>query len=262
MIFLKLGGSLLTEKSLPKTPRLNVIARVAKEIAQALEAQPEINMIIGHGSGSFGHPVAEQYATHLGATSAKDWKGFVEVWWTARLLNHLVMDALLSEGLPCISFPPSTMAMADNGKIIEFITEPLELTLESGLIPVVYGDVSFDRSRGSSILSTEKIFDHLAILFKPERLLLAGKDPGVYTNFPQTEETFPILDDDMLSNIRILGSEAPDVTGGMLSKVEQAMSLARAFPSLEVRIFSAEEPGTLRGALLGETPGTLLSPSS
>ena len=55
--FLKLGGSLITDKSRPQTARLDVLERLASEIAQAYHKHPDLSLVIGHGSGSFGHGI-------------------------------------------------------------------------------------------------------------------------------------------------------------------------------------------------------------
>ena len=49
-----------------------------------------------------------------------------------------------------------------------------------------------------------------------------------------------------------------DVTGGMLSKVTEMLSLTQQIPALEVLIFSGEQPGNLVAALRGENSGTRL----
>ena len=59
--FLKLGGSLITDKSQPYTARLEVIDRLAQEILQARQENPGLLLLLGHGSGSFGHTPAHQY---------------------------------------------------------------------------------------------------------------------------------------------------------------------------------------------------------
>ena len=69
MIFLKLGGSLITDKARPETPRLDVLRRLVNEIAEARQAAPTLRLLIGHGSGSFGHAAAARHATHLGASN-------------------------------------------------------------------------------------------------------------------------------------------------------------------------------------------------
>jgi isopentenyl phosphate kinase len=53
-------------------------------------------------------------------------------------------------------------------------------------------------------------------------------------------------------------SAATDVTGGMASKVQQSLELVQAVPGLEVLIFSGEEPGLVREALLGRRVGTII----
>ena len=259
MILLKLGGSLITDKQRPETPRPQVISRLAMEIAQAKQEQPELKLVVGHGSGSFGHTAAARYGTHLGVSSAADWLGFAEVWAAAQRLNRLVIDALIEVGFPAVSFPPSASATSDDGIMVEMAIEPIIRALENDLLPVVYGDVAFDRTRGAAILSTEKVFAYITEYLQPERVLLAGLDPGVYADYPQSEEILPVVTEYDLLQITLEGAAAPDVTGGMVNKVQEAMALARTMPDLEVRIFSGEEPGTLTSALLGDAPGTRIA---
>lgn len=259
MILLKLGGSLITDKHRPETSRPHVITRLAREIAQARQEQPKIKLLVGHGSGSFGHPAAARHGTHLGASSVADWLGFAEVWAAAQRLNRLVIDALIEAGLPAIAFPPSASVTSDDGIILDMAIEPIKRALDTGLLPVVFGDVAFDCTHGSTILSTEKIFTYLAEYLRPDRVLIAGFDPGVYANYPHSDEILPIVTEHDLLEIPLEGAVAPDVTGGMGNKVQEAMALARTLPDLEVRIFSGEEPGTLISTLLGGTPGTLIT---
>ena len=63
LVFLKLGGSLITDKRLPETPRLDVIRQVAATIAACLHREPALRLLIGHGSGSFGHVYGRRYGT-------------------------------------------------------------------------------------------------------------------------------------------------------------------------------------------------------
>lgn len=259
MILLKLGGSLITDKHRPETSRPHVLSRLAQEIAQARQEQPELPLVVGHGSGSFGHTAAARHGTHLGASSAADWLGFAEVWAAAQRLNRLVIDALIEVGLPAIAFPPSASVTSDDGIMLDMAIEPIIEALENGLLPVVYGDVAFDCTRGATILSTEKVFAYLAEHLRPHRVLLAGLDPGVYANYPQSDEILSVVTEQDLLQITLEGAVAPDVTGGMVNKVQEAMALARTLPDLEVRIFSGEEPGTLTSALLGSSPGTLIA---
>jgi len=262
MIFLKLGGSLITKKEQPQTPREEVISRLAREIVEARQDHPGLRLLIGHGSGSFGHLLAHQYQTHLGASSEQDWIGFAKVWAAANRLNRLVVDALLEEDLPVISMPPSASAESQRGKIQKLAVESISSALDAGLIPIVQGDVAFDQAQGSSILSTEEVFLFLATYLKPSLILLAGIEPGVYKNYPSTEEIIPMINDKNIDEYRIAPATATDVTGGMEAKVQQALSICRRIKGLQVRIFSGEEEGQVRKALSGAQVGTLIQTKS
>jgi isopentenyl phosphate kinase len=260
VIFLKLGGSLITEKAKAESARLDVLSRLAEEIAEAMRASPDTRLLIGHGSGSFGHPAAALYGTHRGAAGREEWRGFAEVWAAAGRLNRLVVDALAEEGLPVIAFPPSASTVCKAGEILEMSVEPIKRALASQLLPIVAGDVAFDRDWGATIVSTEKVFAFLARHLAPHRVLLAGIEPGVYANFPAATRVLPSLRNSDLGRIALGGSEATDVTGGMAGKVREALALAASIADLEVRIFSGADPGALRLAILGDEPGTLIVP--
>ena len=56
VILLKLGGSLLTEKNKPLSIRKKVVKHTIQQIIEANE-----KVILIHGGGSFGHPIAKEY---------------------------------------------------------------------------------------------------------------------------------------------------------------------------------------------------------
>ena len=260
LVFLKLGGSLITVKDQPHTPRLDVVERLAQEIAEARALNQNLQILLGHGSGSFGHVAASKYKTRLGVKSVDEWKGFVEVWRQAAELNHLVMTALEKAKLPVIAFPPSAMVFARECKVDTWNLDIPLAALEKGLLPVIYGDVIFDKVLGGTILSTEDLFTYLARRMRPSQLLFAGSQPGVWADFPDntsllreiTPASFPQIE------ARLKGSNATDVTGGMADKVRQMIALVEELPGVRAMIFSGETPGYLRGSLLGEELGTVI----
>ncbi len=260
LYFLKLGGSLITDKSQPHTVQPDVLKRAAQEIADALRLRQDLRLVIGHGSGSFGHVPAERYGTRDGVTSAAGWWGFVEVFREARALNQLVLEALLDAGLPVIAFPPSAAIIAAGGQIQSWDLRPFQAALVTGLIPLVQGDVIFDTSLGGTILSTEEIFSYLATELKPQRILLAGIEAGVWQDYPARQQIAAEITPATLDrqNSTLGGASAIDVTGGMRKKVEIMLSLVRQMPELEALIFSGAEAGLIYQALLGDRPGTTI----
>jgi len=264
LFLLKLGGSLITDKNKPRTPRLEVIARLAEEIASACAQNPDLQLVVGNGAGSFGHVPAKRYGTRQGVHTPQEWRGFSEVWRDAATLNRLVTDALHAAGLPAIAFPPSACVTARDGQVASWDLSPMRRALEAGLLPVIQGDVIFDTVRGGTILSTEDLFEHLARELRPQRILLAGIEQGVWADYPACTQLVAEITPANLPEIApaLGGSNATDVTGGMASKVMQSLTLAQEIPSLEVLIFSGIQGELVKKALLGARVGTVVRADS
>jgi len=258
--FLKLGGSLITDKSHARTLRETALQRLAGEIMSVFNLEPQIQLVIGNGAGSFGHGTAKKYGTRQGVTTPQEWRGFVEVWREAATLNQHVVGALQEAGLPALAIHPSSSVTANDGQVASWDIAPLRSALAAGLIPVIHGDVIFDAFRGGTILSTEDLFGYLANQLKPRRVLLAGLEAGVWRDYPECSRMFTDITPANLAEVEpaLSGSTADDVTGGMMSKVQQSLALASQVRGLEVLIFSGEEPGNVARALSGEYIGTVL----
>ena len=261
IVLLKLGGSLITDKDTPYTPRLDKLKELALEIKTVLESNPNLLLILGHGSGSFGHVAAKKHGTRDGVQTPEQWMGFAEVRFQAAELNRFVMESLFNAGVPAISFPPSSSMVSDDRKVIHHNIVAIRKALGVHLLPVVYGDVAFDEKRGGTILSTEDVFTFLVDQFSPSRILLAGIEAGVWEDFPARTKLVKQIQLSDYEKMRagIGGSASTDVTGGMKAKVEEMLALIQKTNGLTAQIFSAEERGFLERALRGENVGTLLT---
>ncbi len=261
LILLKLGGSVITDKTRPFTARMDVMARLAAEIKNALDEQGDnLQLIIGHGAGSFGHETAAKYQTHQGVIGPNSWFGFAEVADTAAELNYIVMKMLRQAGIAAIKFQPSASSRTRDRQLIYFESFPIREVLKHGLVPVVHGDVSLDTSQGMSIVSTEKLFDNLARELNPARIIMCGHVDGVYDKDPLANPDARLIDTINLDNwaaVKVLlgGSHGVDVTGGMLAKVRQMYHLTLARPPMQAIVMSAEEPGRLEAVLKGQMAG-------
>jgi isopentenyl phosphate kinase len=271
LVLLKLGGSVITDKSQPFAAREDTIRRLGREIREALEDQPDLRLVLGHGSGSFGHVVAQKYRTHEGVVDTDEahrqesWRGFAETAAAAARLNRLVTELLLEENVPVVSYQPSASARCRRGELMYFDTHPMKQALEAGLVPLVYGDVAVDAVQGFAIISTEQIFDNIARELQPTRIILAGIVDGVYDGDPLTNSEAMRYEEITRDNwgeveITLGGSHATDVTGGMFSKVRDMYHLALAQPPLQVHIVSGEISGHVNSALSGSDGdiGTLI----
>ena len=259
MIFLKLGGSLITDKTGVERVHHEVLARLAAEIAEARAVQPDLQILLGHGSGSFGHVAAAKYGTRAGVQTADQWHGFAEVSSAASRLSKIVTDALLTAGVPAVSFQPSASAVCENGRITQIATAPIHHALTHNLVPVIHGDVAFDTKCGGTIMSTEEIMMALAVELRPSWLLLAGITDGVYDS---QQQIIPTITQANFAQIQsaLGGSHGTDVTGGMASKVQTMLGLVTSHQHLSIRIFSGLQKGLLKSLLLepNHSSGTLI----
>jgi isopentenyl phosphate kinase len=258
---LKLGGSLLTDKTAVEAARPEVLARLAAEIAAGAPALGA-TLVVAHGSGSFGHVAARRYGIAGGLRGAGQLPGVSLTQERAAALHWQVTAALGAAGLHPFSLAPSSSVVAAGGRPLAVALEPLLLALARGLLPVLYGDVVLDREQGVAICSTERLFELLARELtahgvRVRRVLWLGETDGVYD---AAGRTMPRLDAALLADLQagrgpIGGAAGTDVTGGMLHRVETALALAACgIPSL---IANGTTPGLLARALRGEpVPGT------
>jgi isopentenyl phosphate kinase len=259
-VFLKLGGSLITDKDQPYTARRDMIARIAAEIAASREANPDLQILLGHGSGSFGHYAAKDLGTRDHVDSPQEWLGFQKVWSAAHALNQIVLEEMAKVDLPVISLPPSAAVSARGREPRQWSTYPIQSALEHNLIPVIFGDVIFDEELGGIIYSTEDLFLPLLPMLQPQMVLLAGKEPGVWADYPHNTRIIPLITPASYSDTSdaIRSSASIDVTGGMAAKVQLMLQTVQAYPDTTVYIFSGEEKGSISSALQGKNQGTTI----
>ena len=201
-------------------------------LAQSARTLP---ILLGHGSGSFGHTAASKYGTRQGVRTADEWIGFAEVWKDARSLNQIVLETLQENGLPVIAFPPSAAVTACDGHVLRWDIYPIQAALSAGLIPLVNGDTIFDEATWRNDPFDRRPVHLPGQELHPRRILLAGIEEGVWADFPActelidriTPENFPAL------QAKISGSASVDVTGGMLEKVESMMDIVEKDPEFE-----------------------------
>lgn len=250
LIFLKLGGSLITKKK-PYTADFRKIRAIIKEIHD-LRQKIKFKLIIGTGQGSFAHLPAKKYQTSKGYINKYSKKGHSVVQNDASLINRIVVKELIKVGENAISVQPSAASMGDGGKVKFFYLEPIKTYLKNNLVPVIYGDVVADLKKGCTIFSTEKIFNYLARKLKPEKIILMTRVGGVY-DFKK--RIIPEINKKNFHGIKkfLKKAEKIDVTGGMLHKVMEAIEMTKN--CIEINIIGGGK-GNLEKCLKRESVGT------
>lgn len=269
LMVVKLGGSLITDKRRPRTARREVIVRLAEEIAAARPAMSAA-LLVGHGSGSFGHVAAADAGLGKGPFSdpgrpapERRRAGLSATQQQAAELHRRVVAALAAAGAAPFSWAPSTALVARAGRPVAGSVGTLVEALGLGMVPVVYGDVVTDRVWGASIASTEAVVRYLIGRLKQRgmavrRVVWAGETAGIYDTLGRT---VPEVGPENLRQVRraVGASAGTDVTGGMRLRLDTAVALARR--GVESWIIDGTVPGLLKMALTAEemaeeVPGT------
>ena len=255
---LKLGGSVITEKDRPMTADPNVIERLAKEIADA----DVDSLIIVHGGGSFGHPLAREYNIKEGYKDQSQIEGFSKTHQAMLELNKLVMDALIRHNIAAFSVSPSSCVVTKAGRIQIFYDSSVTKLLGTGFVPVLFGDAVLDNSLGFTILSGDQLVATLATNLGADRIILGVDVDGLHTADPKSVAAAQLISRITLRELKALlhsigETSAVDVTGGMLGKVSELVPAVEA--GVRAYIVNAAKEGNIYKVLKGENVvGTLI----
>jgi isopentenyl phosphate kinase len=255
---LKIGGSVITDKSEELKPRMQDIDRLAEEIKNANVK----SLVIVHGGGSFGHPLAQKYAIGSGFKEGDQRIGFAETHHVMTVLNGLFMDALVWHGIPAVSVTPSSSIITINGRIQSFEENALRALVRMGFLPVIYGDAVLDAELGFTILSGDQLVTHLATKFNAERIIIGVDVDGLYNSDPKAVKTAKMYKHLTLADLKALQSQlckpaSCDVTGGMLGKITELLPAIEL--GIPVMVVNATRPNYIYKALKGENlEGTLI----
>ena len=214
MILIKLGGSIITNKEKPLSPRKKTIGNISKSLKKISEP-----VIIVHGGGSYGHYWSVKYDMH---TKEKKYnpRGVAIVKNSMIELNKIILDSLLQNKLNPYCLPPTDF-ISGNKPIIKKIKE-IEKIANAGLIPVTYGDALWYGQNKTFILSGDKIMTYLAEILKPRLCIFALNEDGLYSDL-KSKKLIHELQGERPS---ILENQM-DVTGGMTRKVEEATKISK-----------------------------------
>ncbi len=251
LILIKLGGSVITDKGKQYTARGEAIVYLAKEIKSALKVT-KARVIIGHGAGSFAHIPASIYKTKEGLINKNSLYGMCVTEEAARWLNGIVVKKFISSKLPVFPFSPASFLISDTKVYSTSYLDAVKNALKFGVIPVVYGDVIMDRKIGCTIFSTEKVLSLLANSLRKDykvRMIYVTDVDGVYDD---RGKIISVIKNNNFKKLRssIIGAKGVDVTGGMLHKVEESLSLAKK-TGIKTQIVNGNKRGLLKKAILG-----------
>lgn len=249
-IIIKLGGSVITDKSARNAPKLEKISEIADAIS-SLGGK----LILIHGAGSFAHPIVLEHRLQEGLSSKDQLKGFVEVKYSLLELQRILIGAFQSRGVPVAPIMPSSCIVASDGRISAFNLAPIRRFIELGLIPLLHGDLVPDRRRGLSVISGDRLALYLAERMGARMVIFGCDVDGLFDADPRIDPNARLIPLVAPPNygeaLRAAGgSGGLDVTGGMRRKVLESIRLARK--GIEVVILNLNRPWDLGKAIRGE----------
>lgn len=214
MILIKLGGSIITNKEKPLSPRIKTIDSIVKQIKKISEP-----CVIVHGGGSFGHYWSVKYDMHT-KPDRYDSRGVAIVKNSMVELNKIILDCFAKNKMNPYCLPPTDFM--SGSKPIQSKVKEIKKIAESNFIPVTFGDALWHGQKKSYILSGDKIMSILAKVLRPRLSIFVLNVDGLYSDL-KTKRLIYDMKDDQVS----IQDIPMDVTGGMTRKVEEATRISK-----------------------------------
>lgn len=212
MLIVKLGGSVITDKSSYRSFRKDVTGKVI-EVLAGLDEQ----LILVHGAGSFGHIKAKEYGLP-GKVNRKTLTGFAVVHQDVMRLNLMIMDMLLSAGMDAITVSPASTFSSRSSYT------QLSRLADNGFTVVSHGDCYLSGNY-VRIVSGDRIVKDLAAKYKPSKVIFLSDVDGVYNRNPKLHADAALISS-LEDDIEFSGT-VDDVTGGMEGKLSEMKKIAK-----------------------------------
>ncbi len=243
MLLIKLGGSIITNKAKPLSPRRKTIDGIVRSLKKTDE-----DIIVVHGGGSFGHYWSVKYDMHT-RPKKYDIRGISVVKNSMVELNKIILDSFLKNKLNPYCLPPTDFMIGDKPSTKKI--KELKKIANSGMIPITFGDALWYGNKKSYILSGDRIMSILAKVLKPRLSIFVLNVDGLYDDL-KTKKLISEFKNEKIS----VTKASMDVTGGMLRKVQEASKISKM--GLKVFFVNGNKPQRIVNAIKGKKfEGTL-----
>lgn len=254
---LKLGGSLLTDKSTPYKLREDKLNSVAHEIRECIDLGLIEELVIIHGVGSYGHPPVLNFNLHRGFKSADQLIHLSETQAIVNNYRNMIVKAFLEMGIPVNLMHASSILVGNKMRIVDYSFQALKGFLSLGMIPLIGGDMIFDETMGFSVCGGDQLAVILSRELKANQLIFATDVTGVYDKDPKKEMNAILLKNINVNEIeklieKIGETNKTDASGKMQGKLQSIISAKDLIEDgLQVSIISMMEYGNLQKYLEG-----------
>ena len=255
IVLLKLGGSLLTDKDKPYSIREDVVKSAIQQIIDANK-----KLILIHGGGSFGHPLAKEYSISAGINSSIPHQilGLTKTHQSMNNFNSYLINLFLENKYPALSIQASSIFIKDSLKISTQSIDIIETALDLNILPILYGDIILDKQGSFSIISGDQIIFELCENLKKyqiSKVIFVMETDGIYINDEDSKQknislaTKLYLRDLENLNLADLGQKI-DVTGGIQGKINSIKEICKY--NIPVQLLNGLKEGYIYKALKNE----------
>ena len=255
LTIIKLGGSLLTDKSIPYTANDEVITSVAKELKECIDLGLIEDLIIVHGVGSFGHVPVLKHKLHLGFQSPNQLIAMSQTQHEMNEYRLRLTKKMIENGIPVNLLHPSSFCTSVKMKITVSFLDAVKGYFSIGMVPLMGGDMIFDSKMGFSVGGGDQLMVLLAKQLSADNVLFVSDVDGVYSADPKQNENaefFPKIHLDILHEIieKTESSPLKDVSGAMKGKLQAILSLKEQISNgTKVCLLSMKTTGNLKSVM-------------
>jgi isopentenyl phosphate kinase len=242
---LKLGGSIITNKSRPELLNREALDLVVSAIHSATKlSRASLKLILVHGGGSFGHYYAKKF--HISRQSTKiSPLGIALTTQSMLKLHSYVREAFLKRNLGIETILPSELLSENQSLLSSEGISRLRSALECELSPITFGYVLLSHGE-AFIISGDQICKAIANSFTIQRMIFVMNVDGIYPDPTLRGRIVRRLS----SSAKVSTSNANyDVTGGVGSKLDLGFEILRT--GAQVFYVNGYNPSRLRNLLLG-----------
>ncbi len=257
LTIIKLGGALLTDKSTPYTSNDSTIKEVAREIKECIDSGLIEDLIIVHGVGSFGHPPVLEHKLHHGFQGTHQLIPLSQTQLNVNKFRIFLTNELIDVGIPVNLLHSSSIFASEKMKISDFFLESIKGFLSLGMVPLIGGDMIFDKKMGFCVGSGDQISTLLSKELLADKMIFATDVSGIHEKDPKLVPDSPIIKnlnvkdlEEVINNMD--NSILKDASGAMKGKLKSLMVLKeQILKGFEISIISMKSYGNLISLLKG-----------
>lgn len=239
-------------------PGFSIQTELLGEISQSIKdalGQEDFDLILIHGAGAAGHQLAAEHNHRQGTLTKESFNGALESRIANQKLNLGLIEIFNKAGLRTTAIHTASTITYHNNNLEKVNDEIIKESLRQNCIPVLYGEMVFDKKLGMAICSGDVIASYLSKKLKAEKIFFASDIDGIFDKDPHVNKDAALIEGISLDEIEresdVSESHNTDTTGGLLGKIK---NIAKASHSdlKSVEIFNGFQPENFKKVLLNK----------